>query len=335
MSLHIGDVEFSTPVFLAPMAGVTDYVYRKICHEQGSGGSTTELISAKAVLYKNKNTGPLLYTEGDEGNVGLQLFGSSPEIMGDIAKELEDRQFAFVDINMGCPVPKVVNNGEGSALMKNPELAASIVKNMVNSQSKPVTVKIRSGFDDAHLNATEVAQACAEAGAKAIFVHARTREQYYSGHADWSVIKAVKEAVNVPVIGNGDIVDEESAYHMINLTKCDGIMIGRAAKGNPWLFAKFKKMFDTYSMDELKNGDLDINSDYDHHNIVDIETRKKMIIRHIKELEAFKGEYIAVREMRKHCGWYTAGVPHATELRKEVNSCESIDELVRLVERIL
>ena len=150
MSLHIGDVEFSTPVFLAPMAGVTDYVYRKICHEQGSGGSTTELISAKAVLYKNKNTGPLLYTEGDEGNVGLQLFGSSPEIMGDIAKELEDRQFAFVDINMGCPVPKVVNNGEGSALMKNPELAASIVKNMVNSQSKPVTVKIRSGFDDAH-----------------------------------------------------------------------------------------------------------------------------------------------------------------------------------------
>ena len=180
MSLHIGDVEFSTPVFLAPMAGVTDYVYRKICHEQGSGGSTTELISAKAVLYKNKNTGPLLYTEGDEGNVGLQLFGSSPEIMGDIAKELEDRQFAFVDINMGCPVPKVVNNGEGSALMKNPELAASIVKNMVNSQSKPVTVKIRSGFDDAHLNATEVAQACAEAGAKAIFVHARTREQYYS-----------------------------------------------------------------------------------------------------------------------------------------------------------
>ena len=215
MSLKIGDAEFGTPVFLAPMAGVTDYVYRKICHEQGCGGSTTELISAKAVLYKNKNTEPLLYTEGDEGNVGLQLFGSSPEIMGSIARELEDRKFAFVDINMGCPVPKVVNNGEGSALMKDPKLAGAIVNSIVNSQSKPVTVKIRSGFDDAHINAPEVARECEKAGAKAIFVHARTREQYYSGKADLSVIKAVKEAVKVPVIGNGDITDEESAYHMI------------------------------------------------------------------------------------------------------------------------
>ncbi|GAB6160088.1 tRNA dihydrouridine synthase DusB [Howardella ureilytica] len=335
MSLKIGDAEFGTPVFLAPMAGVTDYVYRKICHEQGCGGSTTELISAKAVLYKNKNTEPLLYTEGDEGNVGLQLFGSSPEIMGSIARELEDRKFAFVDINMGCPVPKVVNNGEGSALMKDPKLAGAIVNSIVNSQSKPVTVKIRSGFDDAHINAPEVARECEKAGAKAIFVHARTREQYYSGKADLSVIKAVKEAVKVPVIGNGDITDEESAYHMIRLTKCDGIMVGRAAKGNPWIFSRFKKMFDTYSVEELKSGESEIKSEYNHVNIVDLETRKKMMIRHIRELTAFKGEYIAVREMRKHCGWYTAGIPHATELRKEVNSCESADELVRLVERIL
>ncbi|MCI5862808.1 MAG: tRNA dihydrouridine synthase DusB [Lachnospiraceae bacterium] len=335
MSLKIGDAEFGTPVFLAPMAGVTDYVYRKICHEQGCGGSTTELISAKAVLYKNKNTEPLLYTEGDEGNVGLQLFGSSPEIMGSIARELEDRKFAFVDINMGCPVPKVVNNGEGSALMKDPKLAGAIVNSIVNSQSKPVTVKIRSGFDDAHINAPEVARECEKAGAKAIFVHARTREQYYSGKADLSVIKAVKEAVKVPVIGNGDITDEESAYHMIRLTKCDGIMVGRAAKGNPWIFSRFKKMFDTYSVEELKSGEAEIKSEYNHVNIVDLETRKKMMIRHIRELTAFKGEYIAVREMRKHCGWYTAGIPHATELRKEVNSCESADELVRLVERIL
>lgn len=333
--MKIGDAEFGTPVFLAPMAGVTDYVYRKICHEQGCGGSTTELISAKAVLYKNKNTEPLLYTEGDEGNVGLQLFGSSPEIMGSIARELEDRKFAFVDINMGCPVPKVVNNGEGSALMKDPKLAGGIVNSIVNSQSKPVTVKIRSGFDDAHINAPEVARECEKAGAKAIFVHARTREQYYSGKADLSVIKAVKEAVKVPVIGNGDITDEESAYHMIRLTKCDGIMVGRAAKGNPWIFSRFKKMFDTYSVEELKNGESEIKSEYNHVNIVDLETRKKMMIRHIRELTAFKGEYIAVREMRKHCGWYTAGIPHATELRKEVNSCESADELVRLVERIL
>lgn len=335
MSLKIGDAEFGTPVFLAPMAGVTDYVYRKICHEQGCGGSTTELISAKAVLYKNKNTEPLLYTEGDEGNVGLQLFGSSPEIMGSIARELEDRKFAFVDINMGCPVPKVVNNGEGSALMKDPKLAGAIVNSIVNSQSKPVTVKIRSGFDDAHINAPEVARECEKAGAKAIFVHARTREQYYSGKADLSVIKAVKEAVKVPVIGNGDITDEESAYHMIRLTKCDGIMVGRAAKGNPWIFSRFKKMFDTYSVEELKSGEAEIKSEYNHVNIVDLETRKKMMIRHIRELTAFKGEYIAVREMRKHCGWYTAGIPHATELRKEVNSCESADELVSLVERIL
>lgn len=333
--MKIGDAEFGTPVFLAPMAGVTDYVYRKICHEQGCGGSTTELISAKAVLYKNKNTEPLLYTEGDEGNVGLQLFGSSPEIMGSIARELEDRKFAFVDINMGCPVPKVVNNGEGSALMKDPKLAGAIVNSIVNSQSKPVTVKIRSGFDDAHINAPEVARECEKAGAKAIFVHARTREQYYSGKADLSVIKAVKEAVKVPVIGNGDITDEESAYHMIRLTKCDGIMVGRAAKGNPWIFSRFKKMFDTYSVEELKSGEAEIKSEYNHVNIVDLETRKKMMIRHIRELTAFKGEYIAVREMRKHCGWYTAGIPHATELRKEVNSCESADELVRLVERIL
>lgn len=333
--MKIGDAEFGTPVFLAPMAGVTDYVYRKICHEQGCGGSTTELISAKAVLYKNKNTEPLLYTEGDEGNVGLQLFGSSPEIMGSIARELEDRKFAFVDINMGCPVPKVVNNGEGSALMKDPKLAGAIVNSIVNSQSKPVTVKIRSGFDDAHINAPEVARECEEAGAKAIFVHARTREQYYSGKADLSVIKAVKEAVKVPVIGNGDITDEESSYHMIRLTKCDGIMVGRAAKGNPWIFSRFKKMFDTYSVEELKSGEAEIKSEYNHVNIVDLETRKKMMIRHIRELTAFKGEYIAVREMRKHCGWYTAGIPHATELRKEVNSCESADELVRLVERIL
>lgn len=333
--MKIGDAEFGTPVFLAPMAGVTDYVYRKICHEQGCGGSTTELISAKAVLYKNKNTEPLLYTEGDEGNVGLQLFGSSPEIMGSIARELEDRKFAFVDINMGCPVPKVVNNGEGSALMKDPKLAGAIVNSIVNSQSKPVTVKIRSGFDDAHINAPEVARECEKAGAKAIFVHARTREQYYSGKADLSVIKAVKEAVKVPVIGNGDITDEESAYHMIRLTKCDGIMVGRAAKGNPWIFSRFKKMFDTYSVEELKSGESEIKSEYNHVNIVDLETRKKMMIRHIRELTAFKGEYIAVREMRKHCGWYTAGIPHATELRKEVNSCESADELVRLVERIL
>lgn len=333
--MKIGDAEFGTPVFLAPMAGVTDYVYRKICHEQGCGGSTTELISAKAVLYKNKNTEPLLYTEGDEGNVGLQLFGSSPEIMGSIARELEDRKFAFVDINMGCPVPKVVNNGEGSALMKDPKLAGAIVNSIVNSQSKPVTVKIRSGFDDAHINAPEVARECEKAGAKAIFVHARTREQYYSGKADLSVIKAVKEAVKVPVIGNGDITDEESAYHMIRLTKCDGIMVGRAAKGNPWIFSRFKKMFDTYSVEELKSGEAEIKSEYNHVNIVDLETRKKMMIRHIRELTAFKGEYIAVREMRKHCGWYTAGIPHATELRKEVNSCESADELVSLVERIL
>ena len=336
MQWKIGNVEIPNPFVLAPMAGVTDLAFRRLCKEQGAGLICMEMVSAKAISFHNKNTEALMEIDPGEHPVSMQLFGSEPDLMAEVAKSIEERPFDILDINMGCPVPKVVNNGEGSALLKDPQLIEEIVRSVSGAVSKPVTVKVRIGFDEnTPVDVVEIAKRVEDAGAAAIAVHGRTRQQYYSGQADWSVIKAVKEAVNVPVIGNGDIVDEESAYHMINLTKCDGIMIGRAAKGNPWLFAKFKKMFDTYSMDELKNGDLDINSDYDHHNIVDIETRKKMMIRHIKELEAFKGEYIAVREMRKHCGWYTAGVPHATELRKEVNSCESIDELVRLVERIL
>lgn len=303
MSLHIGDVEFSTPVFLAPMAGVTDYVYRKICHEQGSGGSTTELISAKAVLYKNKNTGPLLYTEGDEGNVGLQLFGSSPEIMGDIAKELEDRQFAFVDINMGCPVPKVAVSAQaGAALLKNPDKVYEIVKSVVEAVSIPVTVKIRSGWDKNSINAIEIAKVCERAGASAICVHPRTRSQRYEGLSDWNIIKEVKESISIPVIGNGDIRSVDDAKRMIELTNCDAVMIGRGVLGNPWLIRDI--------VNYLEDGALP--------KVISKDEKIDMCIKHMNYLLSFKDEKTAVLEMRSHIAWYLKGLDGVNEVKREI-----------------
>ena len=303
MSLHIGDVEFSTPVFLAPMAGVTDYVYRKICHEQGSGGSTTELISAKAVLYKNKNTGPLLYTEGDEGNVGLQLFGSSPEIMGDIAKELEDRQFAFVDINMGCPVPKVAVSAQaGAALLKNSGKVYEIVKSVVEAVSIPVTVKIRSGWDKNSINAIEIAKVCERAGASAICVHPRTRSQRYEGLSDWNIIKEVKESISIPVIGNGDIRNVDDAKRMIELTNCDAVMIGRGVLGNPWLIRDI--------VNYLEDGALP--------KVISKDEKIDMCIKHMNYLLSFKDEKTAVLEMRSHIAWYLKGLDGVNEVKREI-----------------
>ena len=307
------------PVILAPMAGVTDLPFRLLCKEQGAGLLCMEMISAKAVLYKNKNTESLMQIDPREMPVSLQLFGSEPKIMGEIAARIEDRPFALLDINMGCPVPKVVNNGEGSALMKDPLLAAKIVKAMTERIRKPVTVKIRKGFDEDHINAVEMALRMEEAGASAIAVHGRTREQYYSGKADWEIIARVKEAVQIPVIGNGDVDSPEAAERMIRETGCDGVMIGRAAQGNPWIFSRTIHYLETGELPEAPS----------------LTEKKEMILRHGELQIACKGEYIGMREMRKHVAWYLAGFPNAARLRKAACELETMDELRRLLDEII
>ena len=275
-----------------------------------------EMISAKAVLYNNKNTEQLLKIDERECPVSMQLFGSEPEIVSGIAARLEERPFAFLDINMGCPVPKVVNNHEGSALMKNPKLAAEIVRQTVKAISKPVTVKIRKGFDDDNINAVEMAKYLEDAGASAIAVHGRTRAQYYSGEADWDIIRQVKEAVTIPVIGNGDIVDGASARKMLDDTGCDGIMIGRACRGNPWIFSQVKTYLETGK----------------EANKPSISELKEMIMRHAKLMVDIKGDYTGMHEMRKHVAWYTAGYPHSAQLRRQTNEIETLDDLQRLLD---
>lgn len=309
--MQIGNVSINGNVILAPMAGVTDLPFRLLCKEQGVDLIYTEMVSAKGIKYNNKNSNILLEFNKKERPVSLQLFGSDPDIMTETAKKIEDKEFDIFDINMGCPVPKIVNNGEGSALMKNPILIYKIIKKMTSSVKKPVTVKIRKGFNT--INAIEVAKVIEEAGASAIAIHGRTREQYYSGKADWDIIKAVKEEIKIPVIGNGDIFTPIDAKNMLDYTKCDGIMIGRGAKGNPWIFSQIKhylrtgKLLEKPSIDELI----------------------QMIIRHAKLQVDFKGEYLGVREMRKHTAWYTTGYPNSAKLRVKVNEIETIDELIK------
>ena len=243
--MKIGNVNIDNNVVLAPMAGVTDLPFRLLCKEMGCGLLYTEMVSAKAILYNNKNTEALLTVTPKENPISVQLFGSDPQIMADIAKRLEERPFDIIDVNMGCPVPKVVNNGEGSALMKNPALIGKIVEAMANAVKKPVTVKIRAGFNDESINAPEIARIIQESGGAAVAVHGRTREQYYSGTADWSIIRKVKEAVDIPVIGNGDITCAKDVLRMQEETGCDGFMIGRRAKGNPWIFKEILHFFET------------------------------------------------------------------------------------------
>ena len=314
--LKIGNVTLDNPLVLAPMAGVTDLPFRLLCKEQGVGLICMEMISAKAVLYNNKNTEQLLKIDERECPVSMQLFGTEPEIVSGIAARLEERPFAFLDINMGCPVPKVVNNHEGSALMKNPKLAAEIVRQTVKAISKPVTVKIRKGFDDDNINAVEMAKYLEDAGASAIAVHGRTRAQYYSGEADWDIIRQVKEAVTIPVIGNGDIVDGASARKMLDDTGCDGIMIGRACRGNPWIFSQVKTYLETGK----------------EANKPSISELKEMIMRHAKLMVDIKGDYTGMHEMRKHVAWYTAGYPHSAQLRRQTNEIETLDDLQRLLD---
>lgn len=300
------------------MAGVTDLPFRLLCKEQGAGLLCMEMISAKALQYKNKNTKALLAIHPGEYPVSLQLFGSDPYIISEMAKEIEELPFQILDINMGCPVPKVVKNGEGSALMKDPGKVYEIVNQTVKAIRKPVTVKIRKGFDDGHINAVEIAKVIEEAGGAAVAVHGRTREQYYSGRADWEIIRQVKEAVSIPVIGNGDVVSGETAQAMMRQTGCDGVMIGRAAQGNPWIFRELA--------DYERTGKTAARPSK--------EELRAAMLRHARLQIEFKGDYLGIREMRKHVSWYTKGMEGSAKLRDAINRVESYEELNELLGRI-
>lgn len=315
-SLKIGKVELENRYILAPMAGVTDLPFRLLCKEQGAGLLCMEMISAKALQYKNKNTKALLEIDPREFPVSLQLFGSDPDIISEQAKQIEELPFQILDINMGCPVPKVVRNGEGSALMNQPRLVYDIIYKTARAIQKPVTVKIRKGFHDDSVNAVEIAKIAEEAGASAIAVHGRTREQYYSGKADWDIIRQVKEAVRIPVIGNGDVTDGEHAISMLTQTGCDGVMIGRGAQGNPWIFKELLEYEQTGSMPPRPTKE---------------EVRNTML-RHARLQIEFKGDYLGIREMRKHVAWYTKGMEGSAKLRDEINKVESYEELRELLE---
>ena len=316
MRLTIGNVTLENNVFLAPMAGVTDLPFRLLCKEQGCGMMCTEMVSAKAILYNNKNTDKLLEVDPRERPVAVQLFGSDPEILSRMAARIEDGPYDFIDINMGCPVPKVVNNGEGSALMRNPKQVEAILTAMVKALKKPVTVKFRKGFNDREVNAVEIAKIAESCGVAAVAVHGRTREQYYSGTADWDIIRQVKEAVSIPVIGNGDIFTPEDGKRMLEETGCDGLMVARGAKGNPWIFKRLTHYLDTGELLPPPTK----------------EEKKEMILRHARMQVELKGEYQGIREMRKHVAWYTAGCPGSSALRNDVNLVETLAGLEELIE---
>ena len=318
-TLKIGNVELENPYVLAPMAGVTDLPFRLLCKEQGAGLLCMEMISAKALQYNNKNTKALLEIDERECPVSLQLFGADPDIISEQAKRIENLPFQILDINMGCPVPKVVRNGEGSALMNQPKLVYDIVYKTVRAIQKPVTVKIRKGFNDDSINAVEIAKIIEEAGGAAVAVHGRTREQYYSGEADWNIIRRVKEAVKIPVIGNGDVTSGERAISMMEQTGCDGVMIGRGAQGNPWIFRELLEYERTGQIPERPTK----------------EQIREIMLRHARLQIAFKGDYLGIREMRKHVAWYTKGLEGSARLRDDINKVDSYEELEELLKERL
>ena len=313
----IGNINIEGGLCLGPMAGVSDLPFRRLCKEMGASLLVTEMVSAKAIYFKNKNTEPLMKIDKDEHPVALQLFGSDPDIIALIAAQIENRDFDIFDFNMGCPVPKIVNNGEGSALMKNPKLVEEILSKLVKSVKKPVTLKIRKGFNEDNINAVEIAKIAEASGVSAIAVHARTREQYYSGKADWSIIKAVKSAVNIPVIGNGDVTDGKSAEEMYEYTGCDGIMIARAARGNPWIFREIRDYFCSKTVEKPAKDE-----------VID------MILKHCRLQMEYDDEIMAVRKMRKHVAWYTHGMKGSSTLRDRVNHIESYNELEHLLRTV-
>lgn len=318
-NLKIGNVTLDNNLILAPMAGVTDLPFRLLCREQGAGLLCMEMVSAKAIYYRNKNTESLLEIHPDEHPVSLQLFGSDADIIAEMAAKIEERPFDILDFNMGCPVPKVVNNGEGSALMKNPKLAEEILSKLVRAVKKPVTVKIRKGFDEEHINAVEIAKIAESCGVAAVAVHGRTRQQYYSGEADWDIIRQVKEAVSIPVIGNGDIRTADDVLLMKEQTGCDGFMIGRGAQGNPWIFKQI--------LHKLETGE-----DLPKPTIREVTD---MVLRHARLQLEVKGDYTGIREIRKHAAWYTAGYKNSAKLRGKINEVESYEELEELFRKLV
>lgn len=318
MQWKIGNVRMENPFVLAPMAGVTDLPFRRLCKEQGAGLICMEMVSAKAISFHNKNTEALMEIDPCEHPVSMQLFGSEPELMAEVAKSIEDRPFDILDINMGCPVPKVVNNGEGSALLKDPDLIVRIVKSVSSAISKPLTVKVRIGFEKEPVDIVEIAKRVEDAGAAAIAVHGRTRQQYYSGTADWDAIRRVKEAVSIPVIGNGDVDSPLKAEALMKETGCDAVMVGRAVRGNPWIFREMNHYFTTGELMERPSP---------------AEIRE-MILRHARAQIELKGEFTGIREMRKHVAWYTAGMRHSAALRRESNTIANYEDLEVLLQKL-
>lgn len=315
--MKIGNIDIKNRVFLAPMAGVTDVVFRVICKEMGAGLVYTEMVSAKGLYYKDKKTEDLMRIDEKERPVALQIFGSDVEVMKKVTYEYLNKRddIDIIDINMGCPTPKIVKNGDGSALMKKPKLIGSIVRELVDVSNKPITVKIRAGWDDSNINAVEVAKIIEENGASAITVHGRTREQFYTGKADWNIIKQVKENTSIPIIGNGDICEPEDAVNMIEETGCDAVMIGRGSRGNPWLFKRVIAL--------LEKGE--------HIPPPTAVERIDMCIKHLEEVCKLKGERIGVREMRKHIAWYTKGIKGSAELRNRANLISDKDHMEKIL----
>lgn len=314
----IGSVEIENPFVLAPMAGVTDLPFRGLCKEQGAGLICTEMVSAKAISFHNKNTKALMEINPKEHPVSLQLFGNEPELMAEVARSIEEQPFDILDINMGCPVPKVVNNGEGSALLKDPALIGKIVREISHAIKKPVTAKIRIGFEGYDVDPVEIAKSIEDAGGAAVAVHGRTRQQYYAGEANWEVIGRIKDAVSIPVIGNGDVDSPLKAEKMMKDTGCDGIMIGRAVRGNPWIFREMNHYFETGELLEKP----------------DPKEIREMILRHARWQIELKGEFTGIREMRKHVAWYTSGMRHSAGLRRESNTIENYESLERLLSKL-